>query len=93
VNETPLCLNCRSDESDFFLQARDIFGNQHTYLKCLKCGLVYIWPLHGETKTESIYGSDYYGEDEEEKFRNGLIIKAIDYFSKQRAKRLANHLP
>ena len=91
-NRKTECLNCQSHSCEEFLIAGDIFGNVHTYLKCLSCGLVYMWPLPSEEMLVQAYNTDYYGEGSEEKFSVSFIVKLIDSFAKKRAKRFAKHL-
>lgn len=92
MSDNALCLNCKSAEHRIFVKAADIAGKQHIFLKCSGCGLVFLWPQPDESMLESMYGPEYYGEDQEEKFRNGLIVKGINYFAVRRARRFAMHI-
>jgi SAM-dependent methyltransferase len=93
VNQQNICLNCGSEDSTPYLNASDIFHQQHQYYKCDRCGLVFIFPLPSDDILARAYDTSYYGEGDTEKFNSSLVVKFIDRMSKRRALRFAAYLP
>lgn len=79
------CTYCKSQSSVVLYPTSDIFGDSFTINKCNKCNAFFLAPPPTATQLARAYDDSYYGSGEE-KFKEGIIEKMLDYFRMQRAK-------
>jgi len=87
-----LCPYCNSDNPKIITTVVDIFKDTYHLTECLSCNILFISPQPTDEQLEKAYSEDYYGAGSEEKFNDSIIVKAINFFSKQRARRLLSHI-
>jgi SAM-dependent methyltransferase len=78
------CVFCKKTDSKFLYSTSDIFGDTYNIHHCNFCKAHFLSPLPSSEQMERAYDESYYGEGEE-KFKEGLIEKVLNYFRKQRA--------
>ena len=84
------CPYCKSKDYSIQYSTFDIFGNDYEIVKCKSCQAYFLTPNPSDELLAIAYDDSYYGgSDDEEKFE-GFIEKGLNYFRKQRAKRVAN---
>jgi len=86
------CVFCGSSDSIVAYQTFDIFQNNFDIRRCRNCDAWFLSPFPSKELLEKAYDVTYYG-DQETKFKDGPIEKALDSFRTVRAKRLAKLLP
>ncbi len=84
------CGYCKAEDSKVLYPTIDIFGNHFTVNHCNKCQAYFLAPRPTDKQLAQAYDSSYYGE-KDEKFE-GRVEGFIDYFRRNRAKRLHKHL-
>lgn len=85
------CTYCYNQSSSILYPASDIFGDQFTVNKCKSCNAYFLTPAPSEKQLARAYDESYYGSGDE-KFKEGLIEKMLDYFRMQRAKTVCNYI-
>ncbi len=83
------CPYCKSSNYIELYSTYDIFDNHYQMVSCSSCKSVFLTPNPTDELLAKAYDDSYYGgSDEDEKFE-GFIEKGLDYFRKQRAKKVA----
>ncbi len=84
------CPYCKSKAYSVQYSTFDIFDNYYEIVKCESCQAYFLTPNPSDKVLVQAYDDSYYGgSDDEEKFE-GFIEKGLNYFRKQRAKKVAN---
>ncbi len=84
--ETTNCAVCiQSTEAKIFLQTH-AGGYPFSYLRCQKCGLVFLSPRPNRDEILRFYEEGYYGEDTQ-KFRSWIEIPRL-FFARKRVRRV-----
>ncbi len=85
------CTYCKSENSKFCYSTKSVFGDNFEIRQCLQCNAYFLSPNPTKIMLKQAYDTSYYGE-QENKFGNGIIEKATDFFREKRAKRLNKYL-
>lgn len=85
------CIYCKSRGSIVLYPTYDISGDAFTINKCKSCKAFYLAPPPTSEQLSRAYDDSYYGSGEE-KFKEGVIEKMLDYFRRKRAKTLCRFL-
>lgn len=91
TNNKNICVYCKQQNSVKLYPTYDIFGDNYFINKCNNCRAFFLTPIPTLEQLARVYNDSYYGLGEE-KFKEGLIEKTLDYFRRQRAKTLVNFL-
>lgn len=84
------CPYCKSQDYLIQYPTFDIFDNDYEIVKCKACQAYFLTPNPSDELLAMAYDDSYYGGgDDEEKFE-GFIEKGLNYFRKQRAKKVAD---
>lgn len=86
------CLNCNSQNTIVFFEAKEIGMSDCKYLKCRNCSLVFLNIPNSKLSKLKKYSDEYYGLDDVEKFKNKIVLKIISISSRLRANRIAKYL-
>lgn len=91
TNDQYICTYCKGQNSITLYPTCDIFGDNYFINKCHNCSAFFLSPIPTSEQLARAYDDSYYGAGQE-KFQERFIEKMLDYFRKQRAKTIANHL-
>jgi SAM-dependent methyltransferase len=83
----PKCTFCSSSNYRKAYPVTDIFGNTRDLHVCDDCNTRYLWPKPGEEDLKQAYDDSYYGTAET-KFKWKAVENTIEYFRKQRARKM-----
>lgn len=84
-----ICPYCKQSESVLLYSTNDISGEKFFIQKCNRCNAFFLAPNPTPEQLARAYDDSYYGSGDE-KFKEGLIEKMLDYFRMKRAKTIAN---
>jgi 2-polyprenyl-3-methyl-5-hydroxy-6-metoxy-1,4-benzoquinol methylase len=87
------CPYCKSESSEFLYQTFDIFSNNFEIVECSACKAVYLSPNPDSELLTKAYDDSYYGGQEDDEKFEGFVEKGLNYFRKQRAKKISNLVP
>lgn len=82
------CPYCKHSDSIPLYPTSDIFGDEYYIHSCRICHAFFLSPMPTDLQLNRAYDDSYYGSGEE-KFKEGLIEKMLDYFRMKRAKTIA----
>ena len=83
------CGFCHGANSVPLYKTSDIFGDEFFLNRCNICRAVFLAPPPTNEQIRRAYDDSYYGSGEE-KFKEGMIEKMLDYFRRKRAKTVYN---
>lgn len=86
------CGFCKEKDSTYLYLTYDIFGNNYSIHRCNKCRAYFLAPPPTPEQLAMAYDESYYGSGDE-KFKEGIIEKLLDYFRTKRAEKLCSHIP
>lgn len=84
------CLYCQSHGATALYTATDMYNFEFNVVQCANCRAVYLDPQPTLQQLDHAYSEHYYGEQEKKFFSPFELV--LDYFRKQRARALTNHL-
>ena len=84
------CLYCQSAGATMLYPATDMYNFTFNVVQCTNCRAVYLDPQPTAQQLDHAYSEHYYGEQEKKFFSPFELI--IDYFRKQRARKLTSYL-
>lgn len=91
MSENNICAYCKSNNNIYCYSTKSIFGDIFQIRKCNICNAYFLSPNPSKQMLEQAYDISYYG-DQQNKFSNNFIEKAIDIFRKNRAKHLNKYI-
>jgi len=84
------CPYCKSSNYIELYSTYDIFDNTYQIVTCEECKSVFLTPNPSDELLAQAYADSYYGgSDDEEKFE-GFIEKGLNFFRKQRARKVVD---
>jgi len=86
-----VCVFCKNTEGTLLYETYDIWDNTYALKRCNACRAVYLTPFPSEERLALAYDESYYGCSEK-KFK-GPFEKALDFFRKNRARRVSKLIP
>lgn len=89
IDSENICPYCKNTNSSVLYPTSDIFGDNFTINKCNGCNAFFLSPPPTIKQLARAYDDSYYGPGDE-KFKEGLIEKMLDYFRMQRAKTICD---
>jgi len=83
------CPYCKAQEYTFLYTTFDIFDHSYETVECKQCSAIFLSPNPSDKILAQAYDDSYYGGTEDEEKFEGFIEKGLNYFRKQRAKKIA----
>lgn len=91
MSEAYSCTYCKSTNSKALYPTSDIFGDSYEIAHCSNCSAYFLTPPPDAAILARAYSEDYYGEGET-KFKSDYVEKTLDFFRRQRAKRVQSYI-
>ncbi len=85
------CPYCQLQNSFALYPTYDIFNDKFFINKCKSCDAFFLAPKPTSEQLARAYDESYYGSGDE-KFKEGMIEKMLDYFRMKRAKTVSNYI-
>ncbi len=85
-----ICPYCKSKDYSIQYPTFDIFDNHYEVVKCKDCLAYFLTPNPPEELLAKAYDDSYYGGAEDDEKFEGFIEEGLNYFRKQRAKKVAS---
>jgi 2-polyprenyl-3-methyl-5-hydroxy-6-metoxy-1,4-benzoquinol methylase len=91
VDQQFLCRFCESSDTAKLFSTEDIFGDQWNIRQCNSCKAYFLAPFPATEQLKRAYDAAYYGKGDQKFIFS--VEQFIDFFRKQKAKRIAARIP